>query len=93
MCFFLARQAIEAEWQTFLVSLLLDSDMLAKLTSKNQLTLPKAAMSRVEPAEYVEVTAREGTPYSSANRSPTSGLASARSLSALAPPNSIFRTK
>lgn len=34
--------------------------MLAKLTSKNQLTLPKAAVQAVEAAEYFEVTVREG---------------------------------
>jgi hypothetical protein len=34
--------------------------MLAKLTSKNQLTLPKAATQAVGPAEYFEVEARNG---------------------------------
>ena len=34
--------------------------MLAKITSKNQLTLPKAAMSAVGAAEYVEVEVRMG---------------------------------
>lgn len=34
--------------------------MLAKLTSKNQLTLPKAVTQAVGPAEYFEVEAREG---------------------------------
>ena len=34
--------------------------MLAKLTSKNQLTLPKAVTQAVEPAEYFEVEARNG---------------------------------
>lgn len=34
--------------------------MLAKLTSKNQLTLPKAATDAVGPAEYFEVVARDG---------------------------------
>ena len=34
--------------------------MLAKLTSKNQITLPKAAVSSVDPAEYFEVTVENG---------------------------------
>jgi UDP-N-acetylglucosamine enolpyruvyl transferase len=29
--------------------------MLAKLTSKNQITLPKAAISRIDAAEYFDV--------------------------------------
>ena len=34
--------------------------MLAKLTAKNQLTLPKAVTQAVGPAEYFEVEARDG---------------------------------
>ena len=34
--------------------------MLAKLTSKNQITLPKAAVSQVDAAEYFEVTVEKG---------------------------------
>lgn len=34
--------------------------MLAKLSSKNQLTLPKAATAAVGPAEYFDVEARDG---------------------------------
>lgn len=34
--------------------------MLAKLTSKNQLTLPKAAVEAVGNAEYFEIEARAG---------------------------------
>lgn len=34
--------------------------MLAKLTSKNQLTLPKAVIEVVEAAEYYDVTAENG---------------------------------
>lgn len=34
--------------------------MLAKLTSKNQLTLPKAVTAAVEATEYFEVTAENG---------------------------------
>ena len=34
--------------------------MLAKLTSKNQLTLPKAAVQAVGAAEYFDVAVREG---------------------------------
>lgn len=34
--------------------------MLAKLTSKNQITLPKAAVSSVEAAEYFDVTVENG---------------------------------
>ncbi|MBK6850574.1 MAG: AbrB/MazE/SpoVT family DNA-binding domain-containing protein [Burkholderiales bacterium] len=34
--------------------------MLAKLTAKNQLTLPKAVIQAVGPAEYFEVTAQDG---------------------------------
>ena len=34
--------------------------MLAKLTSKNQLTLPKAITERVGPAEYFDVDVRDG---------------------------------
>ncbi len=34
--------------------------MLAKLTAKNQLTLPKAVIQAVGPAEYFEVTALDG---------------------------------
>ena len=34
--------------------------MLAKITAKNQLTLPKAVTNAVGPTEYFEVEAREG---------------------------------
>jgi hypothetical protein len=34
--------------------------MLAKLTSKNQLTLPKSVTQSVGPAEYFDVQARDG---------------------------------
>lgn len=34
--------------------------MLAKITAKNQITLPKAVLSRVSPAEYYEVQAEGG---------------------------------
>ncbi|HVZ42621.1 MAG TPA: AbrB/MazE/SpoVT family DNA-binding domain-containing protein [Ramlibacter sp.] len=34
--------------------------MLAKLTGKNQLTLPKAVTRAIGPAEYFDVEAREG---------------------------------
>ena len=34
--------------------------MLAKLTSKNQLALPKAVMASVQGAEYFEVTEERG---------------------------------
>lgn len=34
--------------------------MLAKLTSKNQITLPKAVVSSVEAAEYFDVTVENG---------------------------------
>ena len=34
--------------------------MLAKLTSKNRLTLPKAVMSAVEGSEYLDVTEENG---------------------------------
>lgn len=34
--------------------------MLAKLTSKNQLTLPKAVISRIGPVEYFEVSSEDG---------------------------------
>jgi translation initiation factor IF-1 len=34
--------------------------MLAKITSKNQLTLPKSITQAVGPAEYFEVQARDG---------------------------------
>jgi len=34
--------------------------MLAKLTAKNQLTLPKAATNAVGPAEYFDVKAKGG---------------------------------
>jgi hypothetical protein len=34
--------------------------MLAKLTAKNQLTLPKAVTNAVGPAEYFDVEARGG---------------------------------
>jgi len=34
--------------------------MLAKLTSKNQITLPKAIVSSVDVAEYFEVTVENG---------------------------------
>lgn len=34
--------------------------MLAKLTSKNQLTLPKAAIDAVGTSEYFDVVVREG---------------------------------
>ena len=34
--------------------------MLAKLTSKNQLTLPRAATAAVEAAEYFDVTTEDG---------------------------------
>jgi len=38
----------------------MESLMLAKLTSKNQITLPKAAISAVDAAEYFEVTVEKG---------------------------------
>jgi bifunctional DNA-binding transcriptional regulator/antitoxin component of YhaV-PrlF toxin-antitoxin module len=34
--------------------------MLAKVTSKNQLTLPKSVTAAVGPAEYFEVEAKDG---------------------------------
>jgi len=34
--------------------------LLAKLTAKNQLTLPKAVMATVEAAEYFDVAAENG---------------------------------
>ena len=34
--------------------------MLAKLTAKNQLTLPKAAIEAVGATEYIEVETRDG---------------------------------
>jgi translation initiation factor IF-1 len=34
--------------------------MLAKLTTKNQLTLPKAVTQLIGPAEYFDVQARDG---------------------------------
>ena len=34
--------------------------MLAKLTAKNQLTLPKAITQAIGPAEYFDVVARDG---------------------------------
>ncbi|WLT40700.1 AbrB/MazE/SpoVT family DNA-binding domain-containing protein (plasmid) [Synechocystis sp. B12] len=34
--------------------------MLAKLTSKNQLTLPKSVTQQIGPAEYFEVTVQGG---------------------------------
>jgi hypothetical protein len=34
--------------------------MLAKITSKNQLTLPKAITNAIGPVEYFEVVARDG---------------------------------
>ena len=34
--------------------------MLAKLTSKNQLTLPKAVTDIVEPSDYFDVTTKNG---------------------------------
>ena len=34
--------------------------MLAKLTAKNQLTLPKAAIAAVDAAEYFDVSAESG---------------------------------
>lgn len=34
--------------------------MLAKLTSKNQITLPKAAVSSVDVAEYFDITVENG---------------------------------
>lgn len=37
-----------------------EAKMLAKLTSKNQITLPKAAVSSVETAEYFDVTVENG---------------------------------
>jgi hypothetical protein len=34
--------------------------MLAKITSKNQLTLPKAVITAVGPVEYFDIEVREG---------------------------------
>lgn len=34
--------------------------MLAKITVKNQITLPKAVLSQCSPAQYFEVTAEAG---------------------------------
>ena len=36
------------------------TDMLAKMTSKNQLTLPKAITNAVGPAQYFDVKAKDG---------------------------------
>jgi len=44
----------------FLVSLLGRFAMLAKLTSKNQVTLPKAVMSSCPDTEYFDVTEDNG---------------------------------
>ena len=41
-------------------SLLMDSIMLAKMTSKNQLTLPKSITEELGSPEYFEVEARNG---------------------------------
>jgi len=38
----------------------LEAIMLAKMTSKNQLTLPKSITAAVGPAEYFDVEARNG---------------------------------
>lgn len=38
----------------------IDFPMLAKLTAKNQLTLPKAVTNAIGPAEYFDVQARDG---------------------------------
>lgn len=38
----------------------MDDAMLAKMTSKNQLTLPKSITAAVGPAEYFDVEARNG---------------------------------
>lgn len=35
--------------------------MLAKLTAKNQLTLPKNIVAAVEPAEYFDIEAKNGS--------------------------------
>jgi hypothetical protein len=37
-----------------------DTAMLAKLTAKNQITLPKAAVSAVDAAEYFDVSVEDG---------------------------------
>ena len=37
-----------------------DTAMLAKLTAKNQITLPKAAVSAVDAAEYFDVSVQDG---------------------------------
>jgi len=34
--------------------------MLAKLTVKNQITLPKVVIARITPTEYFDVTAESG---------------------------------
>jgi bifunctional DNA-binding transcriptional regulator/antitoxin component of YhaV-PrlF toxin-antitoxin module len=34
--------------------------MLAKVTSKNQITLPKAVLSQIAPTDYYEVQAEDG---------------------------------
>ena len=34
--------------------------MLAKITSKNQLTLPKAVIDALDPVEYFDVEVRDG---------------------------------
>jgi len=34
--------------------------MLAKMTSKNQITLPKAVLGAVSPSDYFEVSAEDG---------------------------------
>jgi len=38
----------------------LENAMLAKITSKNQLTLPKSVMQSVDATEYFEVEVRSG---------------------------------
>lgn len=44
----------------FLTSLLSETAMLAKRTSKNQVTLPKAVVQMVGEADYYDVTAQNG---------------------------------
>ncbi len=42
--------------------------MLAKKTSKNQVTLPKKALQDIPETEYFDVTARAGSSFSGRSR-------------------------
>lgn len=51
---------MEIDFNCFLISFFSDFNMLAKKTSKNQITLPKAIISHFPDTEYFDVREEDG---------------------------------